>query len=63
MPVTKQDLIALKRLLISARIATQEAAARARRIGDERLAARLRSLVDLMANELDGLEHALSQLP
>jgi len=63
MPVTKQDLIVIKRFLISARIAVQEATAKARRMGDERLAARLRDLALRMANELDGLEYMLSQLP
>jgi hypothetical protein len=63
MPVTKQNLTAIKRLLISARIAVQEAGAQARRMGDDRLAARLRDLAVRMANELDGLDYALRQLP
>jgi hypothetical protein len=61
--ISRQDLIALKRLLIGARVAALEAAALARRKNEITFASRLRYLAALLADELDGLEEAISRLP
>ncbi|MGO9172738.1 MAG: hypothetical protein ACLP7P_12335 [Rhodomicrobium sp.] len=63
MPVNKHDLISIKRLLLAARIAVQDASAMARRVGDDALARRLRGIAGMLTDELDYADRQMSGEP
>ncbi len=62
-PMNKQDLISIKRLLVSARTAVQEASEAARRMGDDALARRLRGIAGMLMDELDHTDRQLAGPP
>jgi hypothetical protein len=58
--MNKHDLISIKRLLLSALIAVQEAGAVARRSGDDALARRLRGAAAMLSDELDDADRQIA---
>lgn len=56
MPISRSDLLTIKRNLVSARTHVQEAAVTALRSNDKALSERLREIASRIAAELEGLE-------
>jgi len=63
MTMNKHELVSIKRLLVSARAAVQDAGALARRVGDDALARRLREITGMLTDELDDANRQIAQHP